>query len=192
MLSTYRSLFLVMFTLSALFTQAQHCSDAAVDDNGASSKIRNGGGFVGSYSLPCIMQGTYTEVAVPFKVFTTVPRGNSDDVVHALRIESIANLPDGMCWVSSRANNTFLAGEGGLLMLRGITNDNIGQFGLDIKLSFDTTGDGAFDRTDVNYNKVSNTGKMILRVTNASVNCEDVDYEAQSNVAGGLPNTASK
>ncbi len=169
---------------------AQHCSDATVPDTGASAKIRAGGGFQASYSLPCIQQGVYTEVAVPFQVFNTVPRGNSDDVVAQMRIDNISNLPAGMCWVTNKADNVFQRGEGGLLMLRGIASDNVGQFALQITLSFDTNGEGTFNRTDVNYNKVSNTGRMILRVVNPGEACPDIDYDLASNIAASGTNTA--
>jgi hypothetical protein len=185
---------LATFFLSLLISNvnAQHCSDATVADNGASAKIRDGGGFQASYSFPCVTQGVYTEIAVPFKVFNTVPRGNSDDNVSKMRIDQIGNLPDGMCWVTSKADNVFSRGEGGLLILRGIASDNAGQFSLNITVSFDTDGDGLFDRTDVNYNKVSNTGRMIVRLINPGTDCMDIDYDIQSNIAASGNNTASR
>lgn len=185
---------LTTFFLSLLISNvsAQHCSDATVTDNGASAKIRDGGGFQASYSFPCVTQGVYTEIAVPFKVFNTVPRGNSDDIVSKMRIEQISNLPTGMCWVTSKSDNTFNRGEGGVLMLRGIASDNPGQFTLNITVSFDTNGYGEFDRMDVNYNKVSNTGRMIVRLINPGTDCMDIDYDIQSNIAASGNNTASR
>ena len=171
---------------------AQHCSDVSVPDNNSYSKIRSGGGFTGSYALPCVAIGQYTEIEVPFKVFNTVPHGNADDTVYQMRIEQITNLPEGMCWLSSKADNTFAKGEGGRLVFRGITNDNAGQYVLAVTVSFDTNGSGAFNRPNVNYNKVSNTGRMILRVTTDANQCADIDYDLASNIAGAGPNTAAK
>lgn len=192
---TMQRKFLVFFLLtifSLSYLSAQHCSDATVADNGASAKIRDGGGFSASYSFPCVNRGVYTEIEVPFKVFNTVPRGNSDDQVYKMRIDKISNLPDGMCWVTNKVDNVFQKGEGGLLVLRGITNDATGQFNLSITVSFDTEGQGVFNRADVNYNKVSSTGRMILRVNEPGAECPEIDYDLQSNIAGTVSNTAYK
>lgn len=140
-------------------SNAQHCGEASIADNGASAKLKDGSGFSGSYALPCISQTVYAEIVVPFKVFNTIPHGNGDDTVYQMRIDQINNLPQGMCWQSTKADNIFKMHEGGNLVFRGITNDNTGQFTLNILMSFDTKGNGILDRTDVNYNKVSKTGK---------------------------------
>lgn len=175
------SVFFVL--ISVVSIQAQHCTEAMANANGDESKIRPGGGFKGAYSLPCIAQGSFIEVAVPFQVFSTIPKGNSDDKVFAMRIDEVKNLPDGFCWVSSSSTNTFSEGTGGTLYFRGITHDQAGQYTLAITMSFDTDGDGVFDRTAVNYNKVSNTGKMILRVSNDVTPCENIDYSLPGNIA---------
>ena len=187
---------LALATVALLFgnMQAQHCSDITVADNGASAKLRDGAGFSGSYTFPCVAEGTYSEIAVPFKTFLTIAKGNSDDTVYQMRIDQISNLPEGMCWVTNKPNNVFGRNEGGLLVLRGITNDNAGQFNLNITMSFDTKGDGTFARENVNYNKISKTGKMIVRVIAPGATCEPIDYEVVSNTSGipsGNP-TASK
>jgi len=173
----------ILFSTASLALHAQHCTEPMAAANGEESKIRLGGGFKGAYSLPCISQGGFTELAVPFQVFSTIPKGNNDDKVYAMRIDEISNLPDGFCWVSSSASNTFEAGTGGTLYFRGLTHDQAGQYTLYVTMSFDTDGDGIFDRTAVNYNKVSNTGKMILRVSNESAPCENIDYSLPGNIA---------
>lgn len=182
--------FVLVFFIS-INSHAQHCGEASIADNGASVKLKDGSGFSGSYALPCISQTMYAEIIVPFKVFNTIPHGNGDDTVYQMRIDQITNLPQGMCWQSTKADNIFKMHEGGNLVFRGITTDNTGQFTLNVLMSFDTKGTGTFDRTDVNYNKVSKTGKMILRVVNAEVNCEMVDYSFPGNIASSGVSTAS-
>jgi hypothetical protein len=188
-----RSLFAILFVVISFGAiQAQHCTEAMANANGEESKIRAGGGFKGSYSLSCIQQGSFTEIAVSFQVFNTIPKGNSDDKVFAMRIDEIKNLPDGMCWVSSSATNSFGAGTGGTLYFRGTTHDQAGQYTLAVTMSFDTDGDGTFDRTAVNYNKVSNTGKMILRVSNETTPCENIDYSLPGNTAAVATSSIEK
>ena len=98
---------------------AQHCSEPTIPNTTAYAKLQDGMGFIGSYALPCIAQGTYTEVQTPLKNFHFIKHLNGDDTVYAMRIESISNLPDGMCWVTNKSDNTFAAGEGGSLIVRG-------------------------------------------------------------------------
>lgn len=185
---------LLVFALAIFISinlNAQHCGEVYIADNGASAKLKDGSGFSGSYALPCISQTVYAEIVVPFKVFNTIPHGNGDDTVYQMRIDQISNLPEGMCWLSTKADNIYKMNEGGNLMFRGITKDNTGQFTLNITMSFDTDGDGTFDRISVNYNKISKTGKMILRVVNTSMSCEIVDYSLPGNIAGAGITTAS-
>lgn len=172
----------VFFTTAGL--NAQHCSELSIPDNGSSMKLKSGSGFSGSYSLPCIEQGNQTQIEVPFQVFNTIIRGNNDDQVYKMRIDKITNIPSGMCWVTSHESRTFQKGEGGLLVFKGTTKDDPGQYNLEVLVSFDTDGNGDFDREAVNYNKISKTGKMILRVANGTVSCQPIDYETQGNTAG--------
>lgn len=172
----------VFFLTTSL--NAQHCSELSIADNGSSVKLKAGSGFSGSYSLPCIDQGNQAQIELPFQVFNTIARGSNDDQVYKMRIDKITNIPSGMCWVSSREDRTFEKGTGGLLVFKGTTKDEPGQYNLVVTVSFDTDGNGDFDREAVNYNKVSKTGKMVLRVANGTVSCQPIDYETPGNTAG--------
>ncbi len=163
---------------------AQHCSELSIADNGSSVQMKSGSGFSGSYSLPCIEQGNEVQIDVPFQVFNTIIRGNNDDQVYKMRIDKISNIPSGMCWVTSHSDRTFQKGQGGLLVFKGKTNDEPGQYNLNVIVSFDTDGNGDFDREAVNYNKITKTGKMVLRVANGVVSCQPIDYETTGNIAG--------
>ncbi len=173
-------------------TKAQHCSDPVVPNNTAFAKLQDGMGFIGSYALPCITQGNYTEVPVPLKNFRLIKHLNGDDTVYAMRIESISNLPEGMCWATNKADNTFTAGEGGSLIVRGITNDKAGQYSLNLLVSFDITGNGTFSRANENYNKISKSGRMILRVNAAGAACPNLDYSLPGNIAGTETSSVEK
>ena len=101
-----------------------------------------------------------------------------------MRIDRVENLPVGMCWSTNRADNMYMNGEGGIMAIRGLTNDFTGQYTIDIYFSFDTNNDGEFDRINVGYTKIAKTGRMILRVIAPGGNCERPDYAIVGNIAG--------
>lgn len=181
---TYIILLPLLLLLFSAPLKAQHCGETTVPNNTEFAKLQDGMGFLGSYALPCVTKGTYAEVQVPLKTFRLIKHLNGDDTVFAMRIESISNMPAGMCWVTNKADNTFAAGEGGSLIIRGITNDKPGQYNLAIVVSFDTTGDGTFSRANVNYNTISKSGRMILRVNTPGSDCPRIDYSDPGNLAG--------
>jgi len=176
--------FLFAFQFLIQSINAQHCSDALVPNTSAFAKLQDGMGFIGSYAIPCISQGKYAEVQIPLKNFRLIKHLNGDDTVYSMRIESISNLPDGMCWATNKTDNTFAAGEGGTLAVRGTTNDKSGQYNLNIVVSFDITGNGTFTRANENYNKISKSGRMILRVNAPDSACPSIDYSLPGNIAG--------
>ncbi len=184
MKTSYIILLPLFILLSANTINAQHCGEATVPNNTEFAKLQDGMGFLGSYALSCIPRGAYTEVQVPLKNFRLIKKLNNDDTVYAMRIESINNIPAGMCWVTNKADNTFGPGEGGSLIIRGITNDKAGQYNLTLTVSFDVTGSGEFTRANVNYNTISKSGRMILRVTDKGADCPKIDYSDPGNVAG--------
>lgn len=169
------ALFIAIIFTSHL-TSAQSCAGKQVADNSSYLKLKKGSGFSGSYALPCIQKDYQAEVNVPFQTFTTIAHLNGEDTVYAMRIDKITNLPAGLCWATTSANNTFKPGEGGILQFSGVVVDNPGQYNLTMIMSFDTSGDGKFDRTDVNYNIISKTGKLILRVNTTGADCPSIDY----------------
>lgn len=177
-------LLLALICLLSFKTNAQHCDDVTGPNNSAFAKLQDGMGFIGSYAIPCIPQGVNNEVQIPLKNFRIIKHLNGDDTVYAMRIESITNLPEGMCWVTNKADNTFATGEGGSLIIRGTTNDKAGQYNLNIVVSFDITSSGTFSRANENYNKVSKSGRMILRVSVPGSVCTPLDYSLPGNVAG--------
>jgi hypothetical protein len=180
----------LVFLFAAYGAQAQHCVQSAIPGTTDFHKIKDGTGFIASYSLPCIVQGGYSEIAIPFKVYNTIIRGRNDDAVYRMRIDAVSNLPAGMCWATDRSDNVFEKGEAGTLTIRGITSDNSGQYVLKVTLSFDTENKGEFNRAQVDFNDITQSGKMILRVSNGNTACERLDYNSIGNTAGN--NVATK
>lgn len=84
-----------------------------------------------SDSLPCQVQGVAVDQKIYFENYTTAPIVG---LIDKLTIDSIGNLPAGLCWKSTKAGNTFLAGETGVIQVTGTTNAPAGQYKLVIKI----------------------------------------------------------
>lgn len=168
--------FLFFFNAS----NSQHCATTVPVEQCDVSGITEG--FISSDLLQCIAQGQRTETAIPFKVFSHVP--NTTDSVYRMKIESVSNLPCGLCWVSSNAHDSYQANGGGCIVIQGTTNDAAGQYTLNITLSFDTSGNGTWTQTGVSLNTlVSSNGKIILRLLNPEESCGTINYSASGNTA---------
>lgn len=182
MLSTFSLLFFFSFcnTLSA-----QHCSTTVPVEQCDATGITEG--FLSAELLQCITKGQRTQIAIPFVVYSHIP--NSTDSVYRMRIESVSNLPCGLCWVSGNTANTFNVSEGGCLVIQGTTNDVAGQYTLNVSLSFDTGGTGNWTQTGVSLNSlVTSTEKLILRLLNPEESCGGINYSISGNTAAGSCN----
>lgn len=102
-------------------------------------------GFAGSEALPCIQNGILTNVALPFKTFDSVMVSGVKQPVYKMKLEQVSNLPCGMCWTLSPGQNPYVAGEYSAILFHGTPTGNVGQYVLQVLLSFDTNGDGAYD-----------------------------------------------
>jgi hypothetical protein len=83
-------------------------------------------------SVPCAVKGVAYAQTVQVKMPNTVVSGGTTYKLKNIRIDSVGNLPCGLCWATSRANNTFDSSEQFCLKVSGITYDNPGQFKLNI------------------------------------------------------------
>lgn len=106
--------------------------------------------FPSSSDFPCLVRNVNTDVTSSFSCLLTDTNslfsinGTSVviDTVYALRIDSIANLPCGICWATNKVNNSIQFGEEGCIRLIGNTMDLEGFYELDVKISLDVTGTG--------------------------------------------------
>jgi hypothetical protein len=81
-----------------------------------------------SENLPCAIDHVIAYDTIYFTNFTSF----SGFPVSSLTIDSIGNLPNGTCWVSNKANNTFAGGENGVIYVHGLVDAAPGQYTLQI------------------------------------------------------------
>ena len=85
-------------------------------------------------SLPCTVIGQAVSDTLYFTNFSTI----QGFTVESVTIDSINNLPNGICWATNITGNTFPAGQNGVIFLTGVPSDAPGQFKLAIHLSVTT------------------------------------------------------
>ena len=92
----------------------------------------------------------------------------------SITINTIGNLPCGLCWSLNKASKTYAANEFGSLNITGTTSDAIGQYNLRLNITAYLTANPGVGQT-ITPNTVDAAGiKIWLRVSNGVV-CASVD-----------------
>jgi Secretion system C-terminal sorting domain len=131
-------LFTTLLLLSISYVSfGQHC--AAVS-NSAISVPDTAAGFKPSYwDLPCLVSGVAVSDTILFTNATTVPTFGF--ALDSLRIDSVSNLPAGICWTSNRPRNTVPGGQATALIMSGTPTTTVaGQYRLDVAVTLFSKG----------------------------------------------------
>ncbi|MBL7779526.1 MAG: T9SS type A sorting domain-containing protein [Chitinophagales bacterium] len=100
---------------------------------------------------PCFTRMVSAFEVIHIKNYDSVFVGNQLRKVVTLQINSISNLPFGLCWATNKANNTFNNGENGCIRISGTPNDDYGQYRLTLLATVTTTDTGAvFPNVELN------------------------------------------
>ncbi len=83
--------------------------------------------------LPCMSAGGRMYDTIYFKNYTTF----SGFALNNVKFDSIY-LPAGLCWSTNKANNTFLAGEDGIILISGTPTAPAGSYKLKIVVDINT------------------------------------------------------
>ena len=122
----FTSLFLLTALVATMEVQAQYCGASEVSTS-ACGLPPSFPGFPNLDSIPCIQQGVFTSIIIPFKNYSQfTAQGNSVNV-DRLKIDTISNLPCGMCWALGNSALTIAGNATGCLKLSGTTYDAPGQ-----------------------------------------------------------------
>lgn len=85
-------------------------------------------------SLPCLIAGSPVSDTLYFTNFTAINGFPLD----SLTIDSIGNLPNGLCWLTNSPTNTFGPGQNGVIYISGTCYSAPGQYKL--KILIEATG----------------------------------------------------
>lgn len=127
----YALVLLVVLSISGF---AQHCQ--GVDSTAISPRADSVGIFTPSSDLlPCIVRAQPVSDTLYFTIFDRV----NGFTLNSLTIDSIGNLPAGLCWVSNSPTNTFAAGQNGVIYLSGQTYVRSGQYKMKVYIHASTS-----------------------------------------------------
>lgn len=130
------------------FTNAQYCGTSGAGVCTATGTLPPGQ-FTPNDSLPCIKRGEPVDLTIQFTVFDSITFGGQTVTVQSLHFDSIENLPQGLCWSSNSATNSFNASQSGCIHVTGTTYAPAGQYKLSITVTANigipitTNGDAA-------------------------------------------------
>ncbi|MBK7149046.1 MAG: hypothetical protein IPH78_09550 [Bacteroidetes bacterium] len=137
--------------------------------------------FAGSEALPCMQLGQLTNVALPFKTYDSVVVYGVKKSVYKMKLEQVSNLPCGMCWTLSPGQNPYVAGEYSAILLHGTPTGSVGQYVVQVLLSFDTDNDGSMDVLNKPLADIAGA-PLIVRLIGPEDVCVPVNVNAQGQV----------
>lgn len=129
---------IVAGVIMAAGAQAQHC--AAASNSVTPRSYAQPGLYPTPDSLPCTVLGVAVSDTFYFQNFSTYNYpGFGTVTINSVKIDSITNLPPGLCWTSSAANNTFAGGASGAIVVSGTPTGPVGQYKLHIVVDISTS-----------------------------------------------------
>jgi hypothetical protein len=169
-----KKLLLAILTISASFAintaNAQWCGTVNHLIANPNAQV----GFPYPDSIPCATQGVAYNEAISFKMYS-VFNFLGQQTIDSVTIDTIWNLPCGLCWTLNKASKTYAANEYGVLNVSGTTNDVVGQYNLRLQVTayINHNSTGQFIQ---NPNTVDAAGiKIWIRVKSAAGQCAATD-----------------
>lgn len=177
--------------ITSFVLSAQYCGGSG------SSVCTPGGpypalGFYPSYdSVACAQIGVAYDQKIDIQIPATVVYLGAPRTLNWVRIDSVENLPCGLCWRSSNSNNQFNGNSTGCVRITGTTYDAPGQYKLRIRLT--ANANVGINVTLSNQDAESFGVKYWARVENLDSTCISVDTLAagrQKTNSGSAPTPA--
>jgi hypothetical protein len=127
-----------LFSATMLFAaNAQYCGNSGSSVCTPSGTLTQPGLSPTSDSLPSVVNGTTPNTVIQFKNFNTFAFGGQTVTVNTLRIDTLSNLPVGLCWATNKTNNTWANQEDGCIKINGTVCSDPGQYKLKIVVTAD-------------------------------------------------------
>lgn len=159
---------LLAFCFTTLFSYAQYCGNSGPLICTPTGTMLTPW-LTPNEDIPCIVRNQTTNTVVELKNYDIYNFGGQTITVNSIRFDTIDNLPNGLCWATNKANNTFANQEDGCIRISGNTADFSGQYKLNLVITMDI---GVPIQTNVDAMGL----KLFLRVIdNAAVACPAID-----------------
>jgi hypothetical protein len=176
--------FFLLFFSTSISLFSQQCSSDSLTLVSPGDVSYTQPGFIDPNYLPCVSSGTYSELVIPFKTYNQGARllTNADSStvpisrIYSIKIESVSNLPSGLCWVTRPSTSVISGEQVGLLIIKGTTSVSSGTYPVSVGISIDTQGTGNYTSTGlVPFNYKDLLGQVILKVMGTDNNCPSVN-----------------
>lgn len=169
----------LIFTLSTLAlmattANAQYCGGSDPSVCTTRPATDTAGLTPASQDLPCIVRGVAVDQVIFFENLKSYDLNGTNLTINSLKLDSIGNLPAGLCWKTNKANNTFAGGEVGCIRVTGTTTAASGQYKLKI-IATVATPLVTLSKQDA---ETLASLRYWVRVNCAGVTCPDVDTTA--------------
>lgn len=163
------------FALMATAANAQYCGGSGTSVCVPEPATGTPGLAPDSDSLPCVIKGVAVDQLIKFENFSQFVAFGQNLTINTLKIDSIGNLPAGLCWKTNKANNTFNGGESGCIRVTGTTTAASGQYKLRLLISATTTP--SVPISNQNAETLASL-RYYVRVNCPGVTCPSVDTTA--------------
>ncbi len=121
--------------ISTQLAFAQYCGFSGPSMCTPSGAYSTPGFFPLPADLPPLVNGDGAGTTLQFHNFDTLIFSGNILKVQSFRIDSIGNLPNGLCWATNKTNNTFGNQEDGCLVFNGTVCANPGQYRLAFRIT---------------------------------------------------------
>jgi hypothetical protein len=124
------SLFLAM---TIVHLSAQYCGNSGPSICTPPANL----GAAGLYPIPAnlspLINGLVSSTVIDFQNFDTVEFDNQLLHINSVAIDTVANLPSGLCWASSSPTNSWTTSGTGCIVVSGTPCDNPGQWSVPVR-----------------------------------------------------------
>ncbi|MFN8323720.1 MAG: T9SS type A sorting domain-containing protein [Chitinophagales bacterium] len=132
----FKTISMLAILLWASNADAQHCAGVSGSSVCTSQTGLTLPGFYPDYqTLPCAVDGVPYDEVISFKAPTTALYQGFNATIDWIRIDSIENLPCGLCWRTNLVRDSMLGGATACIRVTGTTFDAPGQFKMRIIIS---------------------------------------------------------
>ncbi|MDB5281684.1 MAG: hypothetical protein JWO06_759, partial [Bacteroidota bacterium] len=141
-------------------------------------------------SLPPFINGVPASTTIEFKNFNTIFFANQTLTIQSLKIDTISNLPSGLCWATNKTNNTFANQENGCILVSGTPCAAPGQYKLHIivEANIGVTVTTNADAANLHYFvRLDNTGEAPTPVDSTQTDSNPINPYGPSAICGSNP-----
>lgn len=109
---------------------AQSCGNSGTAVCVPSGTLTEPGLSPNSADLPAVVRNVANTTNIQFKNFNQFNFGGQTVTVQSLKIDTISNIPSGLCWATNKSNDTYSNQEDGCIKVTGTTAAPAGQYKL--------------------------------------------------------------